>query len=233
MAWSRRVCTSSGVQLAVDPLYAAMRVALYPPDPSVPGQPSLGEALGYYRVYSEENSQSSATGDPFFELVYGFGAGAVNLDLGSTYLVLLRLMMFVGVISTGGGAGLADYDAIIIRKVTVPVTAARFTPTKLRGTMRESAALASGQGAASGTFVADSSPFSFGIFPNNNTLQTTATLWQGAQSMVFYAADQPGQSFPVVCANQEGVRIRVITGSGGGAKFRKRVVAEWAEVMLY
>jgi len=227
VGWRRRVVGKDGVtQLVVDPTFMAARVALRPLD-----YRKEGIILGHYRVYSEEDSQSSSAGDPFFELAYGFGPGAVSINLGKSSLVLLRLIMNVLVISTGGGNALADYDAIVIREITVPVTAARFTPIKLRGTMRESATLVSGQGGASGSNTPDSSPFSFAVFPNNNTLGNTATLWQGAQPAILY--DMTTKAHPIVCANQEGIRIRVITGVGGGAKFRKRILAEWAEVLVY
>lgn len=232
---------AQGVELAVDPIYQAARVALRPLDYS-----ASGSLLGHYAV-SQVSGAIAATPtalDPHASIRWA-------PSITGAFLVLMRLKVGLGVVSTVTAAVRLAYQASIARGFTVDyvtgstaINLATVAKTnQMRGSMGGSQMGASGPritttGAMSGhTNTLDAAPFAITNFTATTNTPVTSTAVQmmtgsGYPMQTMYEWTGQGQH-PVVLSNNEGVVVQLVHTGWATGTVSLYTQWEWCECVVF
>ncbi len=235
---------ASGVQAAVDPLYAALRVALHPLDYT-----SDGAILGHYAVALKSGATVSIGALGHISRIRWAPAASLN----NVFCVLMRIKVGFSIISAITTAVQMDFDAIIHRGYTVDhsagITSANMAAVPRTNAMRSGqglGAMSSSQMGTSGpgicttvvisgnTSTADANPFAMVVFDSPAAITGTVTqpAGRGAPMATLYECTAAGQH-PVVLSANEGVVVREVSAGPASGTTSLYVQYEWAEVAVY
>lgn len=224
-----------GVALAVDPLFAAARVALRPLDYS-----NAGQLLGHYAVAQASGASVSL----------GALAHAASLRWADTtrYCVLMRIKAGWSVTAAVTAATPMDMRAIIARGFSVDFTtnstaanlAAAAKTGQMRGNMAPSLMGVNGPrilttAAMSGqTITADADPFAMTVWQNQPSGNATVTqaIGVGGPMQTLYEYTALSQH-PIVLGANEGVILQPLTAGPTTGAIKYYTQWEWAEVLVF
>ncbi len=235
---------ATGVEAAVDPLYAAFRIAMRPLDYT-----SDGAVLGHYAVAQKSGATVNigALGH-VGRIRWAPSAGTNNL-----FCVLMRIKVGFSFISAITVAVQMDFDAVIHRGYTVDhsagITNANMASVPRTNAMRSGqglGAMAPSQMGTSGpgicttvvisgnTSTADNNPFAMTVFDSPAAITGTVTqpAGRGAPMATLYECTAAGQH-PVVLSANEGVVIREVSAGPASGTTSLYVCWEWAEVAVF
>ncbi len=235
---------STGTELAVDPLYAAARIALRPLDYT-----SDGAILGHYMVAQKSGATVSIGALGHVGRIRWAPAASLN----NVFCVLLRLRVGFSIISAITTAVQMDFDATIHRGYTVDhsagITNANMAAVPRTNAMRSGqgvGAMASSQMGTSGpgicttvvisgnTSTADANPFAMVTFDSPAVITGTVSqpAGRGAPMQTLYECTAAGQH-PVVLSAQEGVVVREVSAGPASGTTSLYLEWTWAEVTVF